>query len=230
MLEGSATSASNLEWFVRQFFEADTKILLEYSQANIYEFCNQLVAQTQPQDTDIVFLPFLYGNPVDLDAKACLLGLDGRHTRNHVMRAVYEGVVFGHRWHFERLRRFCAKPKTIRLTGGASASDVWAQMFADIFQIPIEIPAGTELGCLGAAICGAVAVGHYPAYHEACQAMVKISRRYEPNSVLAGVYEQKYQRYRKWLDILQPVWKELQAAANNLFAEDQPRETANKSG
>ena len=210
MLEGSATSASNLEWFVSQFFESDRKLLeKEGMSKSIYAHCSDLVAETKPADTNIVFLPFLYGNPIDLDAKACLFGLDGRHTRSHVMRAVFEGIVFGHRWHLERLRRFCDEPKTIRLTGGAANSDSWAQMFSDIFQIPVEIPAGTELGCFGAAICGAVAVRIYSSYAEACETMVAIDRRFEPNPEFADIYNKKYGHYKKLLEVLKPVWREL---------------------
>lgn len=210
MLEGSATSASNLEWFVSQFFESDRKLLeIEGMSVSIYEHCARLVSQTKPTDTNIVFLPFLYGNPIDLDAKACLFGLDGRHTRSHIMRAVFEGVVFGHRWHLERLRRFCDEPETIRLTGGATNSDHWVQMFADILQIPVEVPAGTELGCLGAAICGTVAVGLHPSYAEACEKMVAIRRRFEPDPELATVYDKKYEHYKLLLETLAPVWRKL---------------------
>ncbi|MDR1960088.1 MAG: carbohydrate kinase [Planctomycetaceae bacterium] len=210
MLEGSATSASNLEWFVSQFFEADRELLHAKGMTkNIYDHCSGLVAETGPSDTGIVFLPYLYGNPVDLDAKACLFGLDGRHTRAHVMRAVFEGIIFGHCWHFERLMRFCERPETIRLTGGAVNSPVWAQMFADIFQIPVEIPCGTELGCFGAAICGSVAAGIHSTYEEACGKMVRIDRTYTPNPEYAEVYQRKYAHYRKLLDVLAPVWKEL---------------------
>ena len=201
MLEGSATSASNLEWFISQFFEGDRK--------NVYDQCNGLVASTQPDESAIIFLPYLYGGPVSLDAKGCLFGLDGRQTRAHVMRAVFEGVIFGHRWHVERLMRFCERPKTIRLTGGATNSEVWSQMFADIFQIPVEVPSGTELGCLGAAICGAVASGIYPSYEEACRQMVAIERVYRPNPDWAGVYEEKFGRYKKLLEVFAPVWQEL---------------------
>jgi len=201
MLEGSATSASNLEWFITQFFEGDRK--------SIYEQCNTLVASTKPDESAIVFLPYLYGGPVSLDAKGCLFGLDGRQTKAHVMRAVYEGIIFGHRWHIERLFRFCPRPKTFRLTGGSANSAVWAQMFADVFQIPVEIPAGTELGCLGAAICGAVAAGIYPSYEEACQKMVDIKHVYQPNATLADVYNQKYARYLKLLETFAPAWGEL---------------------
>jgi L-xylulokinase len=210
VLEGSATSASNLEWFVTQFFEGDKELLkIKGMTKSIYDHCSELVSLTDAIDTGITFIPFLYGNPVNLDAKACLFGLDGRHSRSQVMRAVFEGVVFGHRWHTERLLRFINKPSTIRLTGGAVNSDVWAQMFADILQIPIEIPAGTELGCFGASICGAVAVGLYNSYNEACEKMVKIAKKFQPNQNLAETYNAKYYRYKKLLDTLAPVWHEL---------------------
>ncbi len=210
MLEGSATSASNLEWFVSQFFESDRELLkLRGMTKSIYDHCSDLVAETKPTDAGIIFLPYLYGNPVSLDAKACLFGMDGRHTRSHVMRAVFEGIVFGHRWHFQRLMRFCKKPESIRLTGGAVNSAVWAQMFADVFQMPVEIPAGTELGCFGAAICGTVASGVYPTYEAACDAMVVIDRRFEPNAEYAGIYDAKYRHYLKLLETLAPVWGQL---------------------
>jgi len=203
MLEGSATSASNLEWFITQFFEGERK--------DIYEQCNALVAGTEPDESAIIFLPYLYGGPVSLDAKGCLFGLDGRQTKAHVMRAVFEGIVFGHRWHVRRLMRFCASPKTIRLTGGAANSAVWSQMFADIFQIPVEIPSGTELGCLGAAICGAVATGIYPSCEDASKAMVTIKHVYQPNAALANIYDKKYERYLKLLEVFSPVWEEMAA-------------------
>ncbi|MCL2119517.1 MAG: carbohydrate kinase [Planctomycetaceae bacterium] len=210
MLEGSATSAANFEWFVSQFFESDREMIkMDGMPFSIYDYCNEVVLQSQPGDSAVIFLPYLYGGPVSLDAKGCLFGLDGRQTRSHVLRAIYEGVIFGHRWHVERLWRFCTRPQTIRLTGGAANSKVWAQMFADVFQIPVEIPAGTELGCLGAAICGAVASGVYPTYEEACRNMVVINRVYQPNPELAAVYEKKYERYLKLLETLAPVWHEL---------------------
>jgi len=210
MLEGSATSAANLEWFVSQFFESDRELLqLQGMTKSIYDHCTELVAQTKPDDSAIIFLPYLFGGPVSLDAKGVLFGLDGRQTRGHVMRAVFEGIIFGHRWHVERLIKFGARLNTIRLTGGATNSDVWAQMFADVFQIPIEIPAGTELGCLGAAICGAVTSGIYPDYEEACKNMVTINRIYQPNPDFSSVYTEKYERYLKLLEVLAPAWRGL---------------------
>jgi len=67
MLEGSATSASNLEWFVTQFFEAE-RDLAKQKGKSVYVLCNELVAATKPQDPNVVFLPFLFGSNVSPDA------------------------------------------------------------------------------------------------------------------------------------------------------------------
>ena len=156
-----------------------------------------------------MFFPFLYGSNMDADATACFLGLSDRHTRGHVLRAVYEGVVFAHLTHLHRLLKFRAMPERIRVSGGAARSDVWVQMIADIFQVPVDVPEGSELGALGAAICAAVAIGEYESYQSACDAMVTFSRSYEPSAELSDVYRDKFARYKRALEALAPAWAEL---------------------
>jgi L-xylulokinase len=208
MLEGSATSASNLEWFVTELLPAERQ-LAEPCRFSVFDLCNRLVGETRPDEAGIVFLPFLYGSNVSLDGKAGFFGLDGWQSRGHVLRAVYEGIIFSHHWHLDRLMQFRSLPQRIRLSGGAARSEVWLQMFADILQIPVEVPAGTELGALGAAIGAAVAVGLHDGYPAACEAMVRIDRCCEPDAALADLYRVKYARYQRLLEVLAPVWSEL---------------------
>ncbi len=99
-------------------------------------------------------------------------------------------------------------PKTIRLTGGAARSEPWVQIFADCFQVPVEIPAGSELGALGAAICAGVAVGLFADYPAAVAAMVQIERVQEPEPAHQEVYAANFARYQKVLEALGPVWRE----------------------
>ena len=207
MLEGSATSASNLEWFVTEFFGAE-KAIAERQGRSVYDVTNELVAATDP-DSTVLFLPFLYGSNVSPDAKAAFIGLNGWHTRGDVLRAIYEGVVFGHRTHVERLLKVRPMPEKVSLTGGASRSETWAQIFANVLQIPVEVPEGTELGALGACICGAVATGLYGSYAEAVGAMVRFDRRQDPDPALKALYDTKYARYHKVIDALDPVWPDL---------------------
>lgn len=186
MLEGSPTSAANLEWFINEWLPVEQG----------YEAANDLVSGTDPRASDLVFVPFLYGSNAGPGAKAALVGMEARHTRADVLRAVYEGVVFAHHWHIQRLLAFRDPPECIRFTGGAARSEVWVQMFADCFQIPVELPYGTELGALGAAIAAAVACGAYADLRQAAAGMTRIARRFEPDASLADVYAAKYARHR----------------------------------
>ena len=209
MLEGSATSAGNLEWFVNQFFKAE-KETAKQQDKSVYDICNQLVADTDPKESNVIFLPFLYGSNEGLDAKSCLVGLASHHDRGDVLRAVYEGVVFSHMTHMNNLKKFREMPETVRLAGGAARSDVWTQIFADVFQTTVEIPDGTELGALGSAIAAGVASGCFKDYNEAIEKMVSFSKKIEPNPDMKDLYEEKYARYKKVIKALDPIWKEIQ--------------------
>ena len=90
-------------------------------------------------------------------------------------QAIYEGICFSHRYHIEKLLKYLSPPEAARIAGGASKSYEWAQMFADVLQMPIEVPKTSELGTLGAVICAAVGAGYYPNVDEAVAGMVKIA-------------------------------------------------------
>jgi len=208
MLEGSATSASNLEWFLGQWFPEEVQAARGQGQSR-YELVNHWVLQSDPARSGLLFFPFLYGSNTAPDASACLVGMTARHGRGDVARAVYEGVVFGHRTHWDRLLKVRSMPQRIRASGGAARSDVWVQIVADVFQVPVEVPEGTELGALGAAMCAAVAVGIHADYRAACEAMVRLSRRFLPDPDLAELYRSKYTRYQRFLEAMEPAWKDL---------------------
>jgi sugar (pentulose or hexulose) kinase len=69
----------------------------------------------------------------------------------------------------------------IRLSGGGSKSDVWCQIFADIFNATISLPGGTEFGAKGVAWNAALAAGYFKDWREAVDAFCKVERVYEPD-------------------------------------------------
>jgi L-xylulokinase len=206
MLEGSATSASNLEWFLGNVFDA--KVAPREGQS-IYERVDQLVAESWSSESSLMYVPFLYGSNMSPDATAGLIGMRASDGVGHVLRAVYEGVLFAHMTHWNRLLDVRSKPERIRASGGASRSDVWMQMVADAFQVPVEVPEGSELGAKGAAICASLAAGFHPDYETACAEMVRFSRHFVPNPELAKLYQAKYTRYEKFLQAMEPTWRDL---------------------
>ncbi len=193
MLEGSPTSASNLDWFIRNFMSAEKK---QFGN-DFYNWMNQQVGSISPESTGVIFHPFLYGCNEKDSVHAGFHNLKSNHSKAHLLRAVYEGIVFAHKSHIERLLSFREVPEVIRCTGGATQSDVWMQMFADAIGIPMEVPAGTQLGALGAAMAAGVSVGKYADLKEAVKNMTTIKKRYEPNQARRSVYNEKYQKYKE---------------------------------
>lgn len=205
MLEGSPTSASNLEWLVNRFLPLERE-RAKAEGTSVYALCNEAVAQVPPDASDIVFLPFLYGSNVHPAAHGALLGMEGWHTRAHVLRAVYEGICFSHRWHIEKMAKYRALPGVVRMAGGAARSAAWRQMFADVLNRPVETTRATELGTLGAAMCAAVSVGAYPDVGAAADAMVALAEVSRPDPRAVKIYDAKYRRYLRALAALDGYW------------------------
>jgi L-xylulokinase len=207
-IDASATSATNLEWFVTHFCGEERQVAKQRG-VSVYELCNEMVASLPPGGTDIIFHPFLYGSNVQPTARAGFYGIAGWHTKAHMARALYEGVVYGHLNHIEKLRAAGAQMQVVRLTGGGSRSHVWTQMFADTLQLPMEVPAGAEMGARGAAMCAGIGVGVYRDHADAVARAVRLERRQEPNPQATPHYLARYAEYRCLLVAMQEPWDRL---------------------
>jgi L-xylulokinase len=207
-IEGSATSATNLEWFVIQCC-GDERAEAKRRGVSVYEVCNEEVASLPPGSTNIIFHPFLYGSNVQPTARAGFYGVAGWHTRAHLLRALYEGVVFGHLSHIEKLRKAGAQINTARLTGGGSRSEVWSQMFADTIQVPMEVSDGNELGARGAALSAGIGAGIYNSYAEAVREAVSVVRVHEPIPANTKHYFARYAEYQRLIHVMQEPWETL---------------------
>lgn len=200
-LEGSPTSASNQEWFLTEVLKG-----VDLHDRGIYDFANEAVVRAGDDDKGLVFLPFLFGSNVNMNAKGAFIGLQSWHTRDDMLRAVYEGIVFSHKYHIEKLLKYRDAPDLIRMAGGVAKSKIWVQMFADILQVPIEVARSQELGALGSAINAGVAVGVFPSFKEASEQMVDVMYTARPDLSKKDVYDKKYRRYLKVIDALDGVW------------------------
>jgi L-xylulokinase len=201
ILEGSHTSASNQEWFLTEVLKG-----VDLRDRSIYDFANEAVARAGDDDKGLVFLPFLFGSNVNMNAKGAFIGLQSWHNRDDMIRAVYEGIVFSHRYHIEKLLKYRDAPKVIRMAGGVAKSKIWVQMFADVLQVPIEVARSQELGALGSAINAGVAAGVFPSFKEASEKMVDVMYTAQPDPAKKAVYDKKYRRYIKVIDALDGVW------------------------
>ena len=204
--ESSPTSAGNMEWFIRNLMSYE-KAEAKAAGGSVYDITNKWVEEIEPQDSDIIFLPFLNGSNEDALAKGTFVGLTAFHNKHHMLRAVYEGIVFSHYTHVRKLLKNRETPSSVRLSGGAANSDVWVQIFADVLQIPIDVIEDKELGAQGAAMAAGIAAGIYPDYPTAISRTVTITKTVQPRKEYAQIYQEKYQRYRAVINGLSSAWK-----------------------
>lgn len=90
----------------------------------------------------------------------------------------------------------------IRLCGGVSKSPYWCQMFADVFEKPIELTAVAELGCLGAAMCAGIGAGLYKDTIDTVNQCVHVKETYTPNPEAVAFYRESFD---KWFECLKVV-------------------------
>jgi len=203
-IESSATSAANLEWLVREFFSdgpADGR--------SPFDLCGELAAAIVPAADDPIYHPFLYGAQQNGNARAGFYGVAGWHTKGHLVRAVLEGVAFGHRQHIETMRRAGAIFNEAVLSGGGSRSLIWPQIFADVLGLPASIARSRETGALGAAITAGTGAGIFADFAAGAASMVRMERNYVPNAGLEAHYERRYSLYRDIAEAMTPIWRRL---------------------
>jgi xylulokinase len=110
---------------------------------------------TRPGADGLGMLPFFNGERTpDLPrARASFHGLDfSNFTRANAYRAAMEGATYALCNGFDSLRAAGLDFSSIRLTGGGSRSAAWRQMVADVFALPVEVPAEQEGAAFGAAL------------------------------------------------------------------------------
>ena len=114
---------------------------------------DRALAATEP-GAGPLFLPHLAGERTPSLPKAAGLfaGLRASHGPDDLVRAVLEGVTFGLGYGLDVLRRTGVEPSAITLVGGGAASDAWAQLCADVFDLPVLRPSVSEAAALGAAL------------------------------------------------------------------------------
>lgn len=191
----SPASATNVEWFLRT-------VGLEGGTA--YETAAREVAAAIGGRSEVLYLPFLYGSPHGDAASGTFLGMRGWHSRGDLLRGLFEGVVFNHRYHVEALRERFAMEPAVRLGGGVARSAVWSQLFADALHAEVEVTDTDEAGARGAALLAGAGVGAIKGWD-----LVRVDRRFEPSPERVEVLDEAYATYRAAIDALTPVWDRL---------------------
>jgi xylulokinase len=199
---GATVAADMLEWFRREWGGASPEAA----------GWDRLVAaaESAPPGADgVLFLPHMSGSHcpvVDESSRGAFVGLRNVATKNHLLRAMIEGLsyefcqIVGGLESVLRLR-----PDKYVAIGGATQNRLWMQTKADVIGKPVEVPELDEAVPLGAALLAGIGTGLYKDEQDAFNQVHRPGRVYEPNPALRALHNERYAAYAKLYPALKSV-------------------------
>lgn len=165
---------------------------------NAYKLFDQVAERTPAGSGSLIFTPWLYGEraPVeDRFTRGGFFNMSLHTTREHMVRAVFEGVAYNTRWLFQYVEKFIGKRiETVNMVGGGAKSDIWCQIHADVYDRPIrQMKDPINVNVRGAALLGAAALG-FLGYDE-IGAHVPVEKTFQPQPENRKLYDELFNEF-----------------------------------
>jgi xylulokinase len=147
----------------------------------------------------VTFLPYLQGERTphrDAGARGAFVGLSLAHGREHLSRAVVEGICFGLRDSLTILRGLGLPMKHLLLTGGGAKSPFVRRVQSEVYGLPVARVNREEGPAFGAALLAAVGVGAFADLAAAGRATLKRLPPERPRPEAHRAYEEPYRRFQ----------------------------------
>ena len=208
---GAISAGASVTWFRETFCQAEIAAAQALG-VDPHSLLEKDAAPLPPGSDGILFLPYLMGerSPIwDAQASGAFVGLGLHHGRPHLYRAVLEGVGFALRHNIEAgLRGMGTLDHRLVVVGGASHSDLWMQILADITDRPVFTLAEDVEASLGAALLAAYGVGLIDA-DAVRKGWVSPVLRCTPNPEAHAAYNDLFAQYVDLYPALKPAMHRL---------------------
>ena len=200
-----------IRWFKDEFAHKEVQ---EAAKKNIPAeiVLNELLHKSPPGAMGLIVQPYWSPGLGEKNAKGAMIGFGDVHKKEHVYRAVIEGLAYGLLDGMHRLeKQGNLKFEKLAVSGGASQSDEICQITADIFSMPLVRGKTHETSGLGAAILTALGVAGYSSLNEAVTNMVSYADTFNPIPENTKIYTSLYKNvYLKMYKNLKPLYKKIQ--------------------
>ncbi|MFX1568373.1 MAG: FGGY-family carbohydrate kinase [Promethearchaeota archaeon] len=200
------------------------ELLKEEAVPDVYKIFDQIVEKVPAGSNNLIFTPWLIGERAPVDnhfVRGGLYNLSLEMSREHIIRAIFEGVAYNIRWLFMYIEKFIQKWKIketpgmtkkdivipeLNIIGGGAQSDVWCQIFADVLNRKIkQVQNPIQTNARGAAYIASVALGYLK--WEEIQNCCEISKIFTPNSENREIYDRLFNEYLNIYKIMKKTYK-----------------------
>lgn len=197
LIAGITESAgANIQWLQEQFFSREKD---EYGE-KIFDYMDSVIKRIPPGCDHLVCTPWMLGERCPVSStttRATIFNINMVHTREHLMRAVYEGIGYNLRWILENYSKdYGFSCDNFRIIGGGALDDGWMQIIADITGKHFSVVKDPRnAGAVGVAVVALIGLGELSGF-EAAKDFVKIDKSYSPDPRNKAIYDNLFEDYK----------------------------------
>lgn len=160
------------------------------------------------EPTGLLVLPHIMGAAtpyMDAESKGAIIGVTVDTDNSTMYRAMMEGVAMESKINIDCLDSAGVKINRLTACGGGSRSNMWLQIKADVFNMPIDVLEVEEAGTLGAAVMAGSACGLYKDIPDGVDKLVKLKKTIYPGESNREKYTEIYERYKRLYNIIREI-------------------------
>lgn len=208
LLPYGQTAGMVLKWFKDEFCREE----IEKAGQNNQDPYDLIILQAEkilPGAEGLIMLPHLMGTgspEFNSEVKGVFAGIRLGMTKGHFIRAIIESVALMIFNNLETMRTKGIHINSIHVLGGASKSNLWNQILADVTGLPLVTLLYTENAAIGAGLLAGVGAGVFKDIKTACTTSIKTQSRFEPDMLRHELYKQIFRKYLHLYKSLENFW------------------------
>ena len=198
-------AGGNLEWALKEISTFNNT-------ADGYSLIGKAAAGRKPGADGVVFLPYLSGERApfrDPDARGAFIGISKETKREDIYRSVLEGVAFAMRSIGQRTGHDISEDKHLTLVGGGAKSNLWPQIFSDVFGCKVLVlEDGVDVGLLGSFMLAGKALSWFTDY-SLPPSVQQVRKQYIPDQYRQKRYDTLYSIFNGFYPLLKQSFSSL---------------------
>ncbi len=202
------------------------ELLREEQVPDVYKIFDRIVENVPAGSNNLIFTPWLIGERAPVDDHAVRGGfynLSLEMSREHLIRAIFEGVAYNVKWLLQYVEKFIQKWKMkenpgmtkkdfvmpeLNIIGGGATSNIWCQIFADVLNRTIkQVKDPIQANARGAAFIASVGLGYLT--WDQIPELIQYSNVFKPNPENRAIYDKLFGEYTNIYKIMRKTYKRL---------------------
>jgi len=202
------------------------ELMKEEQVPDVYKILDRIVEKVPAGSNNLIFTPWLIGERAPVDdhtVRGGFYNLSLEMSREHLIRAIFEGVAYNVRWLHMYVEKFIQKGKMkdnpgmtkkdivmpeLNIIGGGATSNVWCQIFADVLNRTIkQVKDPIQANARGAAFIASVGLGYLT--WDQIPDLIQYSNIFTPNPENREVYDKLFYEFTNIYKIMKKTHKRL---------------------